>query len=124
MWAFLFGSPSSDKTYVVYIAGGTTMSGAQEYGTAGLSAAEWAKVPGTEAWKIDSDAAYKKALEVSGAKGTPTGYMMGLLTYKPEADTSTVEAFVWNVQFDPGDSGATTSSIKVDARTGAAAVAK
>jgi hypothetical protein len=123
IWAYLFGSPATDKTYVVYVSAGQSM-GAQEYGTGGLSAAEWAKVPGTDAWKVDSDAAYTKALAASGAKGTPLAYMMGLLTYKPEADTSTVKPFVWSVQFDPGTSGATTKTIDVDANSGAAAVAK
>jgi len=123
VWAFLFGSPSSDKTFVVYLTDGQSM-GAQEYGKAGLSADEWKKVPGTDSWKVDSDEAYTKALGASGAKGDPAAYMMGLLTYKSAEDTSTIKPFVWRVIFDPGTSGATTATIEVDANTGAATVAK
>jgi hypothetical protein len=123
IWAYVFGSPSTDKIFVVYLSNGQSM-GAQENGTAGLSAAEWAKVPGTDAWKIDSDAAYKKALAASGATGTPAAYMMGFITYKAASDTSTIEPFVWNVQFDPGTSGATPNTLNVNATTGAASIAK
>jgi hypothetical protein len=123
VWAYVFGSPSTDKIFVVYLANGKSM-GSQENGTAGLSAAEWATVPGTDAWKIDSDAAYSKALAFSGAKGTPAAYMMGFITYKAKTDTSTIQPFVWNVQFDPGTSGATTGTIDVDAKTGATSLAK
>jgi hypothetical protein len=123
VWGYLFGSPSTDKIYIVYVAHGTSM-GAQEYGKAGLSKAEWAKVPGTDSWKIDSPDAYSKALAASGAKGAPRAYMMGLMTYKPQVDTSTAEPFVWSVRFDPGKSGATTRTIDVNANTGAATVSK
>jgi hypothetical protein len=123
VWAYLFGSPSSDKTYVVYVANGASM-GAQLYGTAGLTTSEWSKVPTTTTWKIDSDAAYTKALAVSGASGTPTAYMMGFMTYKPASDTSTIDPFVWSVEFEAGSSGATTSAINVNMNTGAAAIAK
>jgi len=123
VWGYLFGSPANDKIWVVYVANGVSM-GAQEYGTAGLSKTEWAAVPGTDGWTVDSDTAYTKALAASGAKGAPAAYMMGLLTFKPTSDTSTVQPFVWSVQFDPGASGATTSSINVDAKTGVATLAK
>lgn len=123
IWAFLFGSPSNDKTYLVYATQGRAM-GAQAFGTAGLSKDEWSKVPGTDSWKVDSDQAYSKALAVSGAKGPPKAYGMGLITYKPKASTSTIEPFVWSVQFDPGTSGATTSPITVNANTGSAAIKK
>ena len=121
VWGYLFGSPSTDKTYLVYASDGKAM-GAQEYATANLSESEWAEVPDTYAWKIDSDDAYKKALEVSGANGDPAAYMMGLMTYKSSADTSTVEPLVWNVWFDPGSSGATKNTIEVDANSGDARV--
>ena len=77
-------------------------------------------------WKIDSDAALKKALEVSGAKGDPAAYYMGFETYVPEAvaASSTVSAFTWYVNFDPGTSGATTSTIGVSATTGDAKIEK
>lgn len=123
VWAYLFGSPKSGSMYVVYTLSGKVM-GQQEYGASGLTDAEWAKVPGTDAWKIDSADAYKKALAKSGAKGDPNAYMMALMVYKPTTDTSTVEPFVWRVQFDPGKSGATTQTILVDAKTGAAQIAK
>ncbi len=123
VWAYLFGSPSTDKTFAVYVRSGQLM-GAQEYGAAGLSADEWKKVPETDPWKVDSDEAYTKALAVSGAKGDPAAYVMGLLAYKAAEDTTTVKPFVWQVNFDPGTSGATTSTIGVDANTGSAAVVK
>ncbi|PKQ15719.1 MAG: hypothetical protein CVT67_08355 [Actinobacteria bacterium HGW-Actinobacteria-7] len=122
-WAFLFGSPTSDKTYVVYMAGGKSM-GSEEYGTAGLDKTQWAAVPGLETWKIDSDEAYTKAFTAGGGKGVPLAYVMGLTTYKPEGVTSTVEPFVWSVQFDPGESGVTTSPVNVNASTGEASIRK
>lgn len=122
-WVYLFGSPSTGRTYAVYIVAGKSM-GAQEYGSAGLTDDEWSQVPDLDAWKVDSDVAYQKALSASGAKGDPAAYIMGLVTYMPATATSTVEPFVWNVQFDPGSSGATTSTVEVNATTGSTAVAK
>jgi hypothetical protein len=123
VWGYLFGSPTDNKTYIVYVTAGEVLS-ASEYGTAGFSADEWSSVPGTGAWKIDSDVAYEKALAVSGAKGTPSAYEMGILTYVPPSweDSATTKAFVWNVMFEPGASGATTGVIEVDAASGAAIV--
>jgi hypothetical protein len=123
VWAYLFGSPATDKTYVVYLANGKSM-GMQEYGKSGLSAAEWKKVPATDAWKVDSAEALAKAWALNGASGNPPAYLMGFMTYKPAADTSTVEPFVWSVQFDPGTSGAPAKAFNVNATTGAASVAK
>ncbi len=123
VWAFLFGSPSSDKTFVVYMSGGKSM-GAQEYGTADLTVEQWAKVPGVDKWKIDSDTAFENALAAGGGIGDPAAYVMGFTTFKPEEDTSTVKPFVWTVQFDPGTSKVTTSPIDVDATTGEATVLK
>ena len=124
VWAYLFGSQKTNKTYVVYVDKGKATP-ASEYGAAGLSKAEWAKVPGTDEWKVDSDAAVQKALAASGAKGTPAAYDMGFVTYVPaSAGTSTIVPFVWNVSFQPGTSGATTSTILVDVKTGATSVRK
>lgn len=119
VWTYLFGSPSSGKTYVVYVANGKTMN-ASEYGTAGLSKSEWAKVPTTDAWKIDSNTAYQTALTASGAKAAPPTYNMGLLTYIPASETSsTTKPFVWYISLAPNTSGITTGSVEVDAQTGA-----
>jgi hypothetical protein len=125
VWVYLFGSPKSDKTYVVYVDQGNAMP-ATEYGTAGLSADEWKKVPSEDTWKVDSDEAYDKALEASGAKGDPLAFFMGLQTYVPEsiAATATVKPYIWYVSFDPGRSGATTSTIEVNAKTGSTTVAE
>lgn len=118
VWAYLFGSPKTDTVYVVYVQNGQPM-GASQYGTGGLTAAQWAKVPSSDEWKVDSDEALRKALEESGAEGTPSGYVMGFVTFVPtQSGTQTVEPFVWNVSFDPGTSGAATGTIAVDARTG------
>jgi len=125
VWAYLFGSPSTDLTYLVYVTNGTVMT-ASEYGTAGLDADEWELVPGVEDWVVDSDQAYQSALDVSGASGDPNAYYMGLQTYLPRAmeASATGEAFIWYVYFDPGASGATTSTIQVDAATGEASLAE
>lgn len=122
VWAYLFGSPTSNKTYVVYASDGQVM-GASEYGVLEMAEDEWASVPGADEMKIDSDEAYTKALAASGAKGDPNAYMMGIMMFKPKEDTSTIEPLTWQVQFDPGDSGATTSTVEVDAKTGAASIA-
>lgn len=123
VWAYLFGSPSDGNTYVVYVTNGSSM-GAQSYGTAGLSPQDWKAIPGLDKWKIDSDEAYEKALAASGAKGDPDQYTMGFITYKPATDTSTIEPFVWRVQFAPGKSGASGDPINVNATTGEAKVGK
>lgn len=118
VWAYLFGSPKTDTIYIVYVDKGEVMP-ASEYGKAGLSAEEWEAVPDTSAWKIDSDEAYKKALEASGATGDPVQWVMGMVTYIPStSDAEDVSAFVWNVNFDPGQSGATTGTVQVNATTG------
>lgn len=115
VWAYLFGSPETDKTYLVYVSDGESM-GASEYGTAGLSAEEWEKVPDLSDWKIDSDRAYRTAAET--ATSTPTGYAMGLQTFVPESisETDTVGAFVWYISMDVG--GQTARVVEVDAKTG------
>lgn len=122
VWGYLFGSPKSDKTYIVYVADGKAMP-ASEYGAAGLSASDWAAVPGTDSWKIDSDEAYKSALAANGAKGAPAAYNMGFITYVPPSETtSETKTFLWYVEFEPAAGGGTTSTIEVDAKTGAAVV--
>ena len=123
VWGYIFGSPKTGEAYMVYVTNHVSM-GVQDLGSAGPSAAEWSKVPDAALWKIDSDAVYTKALAASGAHGTPASYIMGFETYKSAGDTSTIEPLVWLVQFEPGTSGATTSPINVDARTGAVSVSK
>ncbi len=119
VWAYLFGSPETDKTYVVYVSDGAVMSAA-EYGEAGLGAEEWPKVPGTEDWKIDSDAAYDSALAESGLSGT-SAYSMGFTTYIPSTEgTAGGEAFTWYVSLEPKVSGETTATVQVNATTGKA----
>ena len=118
VWSYLFGSPKDDKTYMVYIKGGKLAEPPTEYGTAGLKKDEWAVVPNTDAWKIDSDVAYKTAQEASGAK-SEGAYTMGFITHVPTSDkTSTTEAFIWYISFDQA-SGASTGTVQVDAKTGA-----
>lgn len=116
-WAYLFGSPSTDKTYIVYVSEGQVL-GAQEYGTAGLPKGEWQSVPETGAWSVDSDAAYRKARETSDLED-PDAYEMGMLTYVPrsEAATATTKTLTWYVTLR---SGTGTATVLVDAKTGAA----
>ncbi len=123
VWAYLFGSPKTEKLYVVRVSNGAAMP-AQEYGSAkDLGKFEWDKVPNLDQWKIDSNEAYDRAYKASGAKTQPPQYVMGMLTYVPKTEqTSTAEPFVWAVQFDPGQSGATPNVIDVNATTGATKV--
>lgn len=112
VWAYLFGSPETDKTYVVYVANGNVMN-KSEYGTAGLSKSEWTKVPADTEWKIDSNDALNKAKDAGG--GEAESYMMGFQTYIPsEAATESAQAMVWYVYLG----NQATSAIEVDARTG------
>ncbi|HET6350585.1 MAG TPA: hypothetical protein VFG89_00430 [Coriobacteriia bacterium] len=125
VWGYLFGSPKTDKTYVVYVVNGEVMRSG-EYGKAGMSAKDWAQVGAADAFKIDSDEAYTRALAVSGAKqgAAPPRYLMGLQTYvSPDTAKKTGAApYTWYVVFDPGASGATSSTIDVDGNTGKALV--
>lgn len=123
VWSYLFGSPESDKTYLALASQGQSL-GASEYGTGGLTAEEWGEVPNLDTWKIDSDTALEKALKVSGAQGDPRAYVMGFQTYIPSSTSSKSQAFRWYIALDPGESGATTSTIGVDAKTGEAAIVK
>lgn len=117
VWGYLFGSPKSDKTYLVRVTNGKAMP-ASEYGAAGLSAKEWSAVPSPDAWKTDSDVAYKTAMTAAGAKPS-AAYTMGFLTYVPASDAkSGTKPFVWYVSFDPASQPA-TATVEVDAKTGA-----
>lgn len=117
VWGYLFGSQETDKTYLVRVSDGKAMP-ASEYGATGMNANEWAVVPNTDEWKIDSDAAYQKALPVAKAK-TSAPYTMGFLTYVPSsAANSATKPFVWYVSFDPV-SGASSGTVEIDAKTGA-----
>jgi len=122
VWAYLFGSPTDDKTYVVYVVDGAVMS-AGEYGTAGLPEDEWPLVPDATSWKIDSDVAYTNALEAAGLSGNPP-YSMGMITYIPSAEASTTTSipFTWYISIEPAASGDATTSVQVDAKTGEATV--
>ncbi len=114
VWAYLFGSPKSEKLFIVEVQNGKADKPTL-YGTAAKGQIEWAKVPGIDQWKIDSDEAYVKAVQAAAIKGTPP-YLMGFLTYTPSSQaTSTAEPFVWNVQFTSGFTGV----IRVNATTGA-----
>jgi hypothetical protein len=122
-WQFLIGSPKTGTIYAVNVVNGKGQF--QEYGPSGLSAAEWAAVPSIDAWKIDSDAAYQKAVVVHpGGKSAP--YIVGFVTYIPKsAGKTTTKAMQWLVTFDPKAQGkAPTSTVDVDVTTGAAAYAK
>jgi hypothetical protein len=121
VWAYLFGSPKTDKTYVVYVNKGRAM-GAAEYGTAGLGKAEWGAVPGDDQWKVDSDAAYQKATAAAPVK-KPSAYSMGFLTYIPKSQvaSATTRPFVWYVSLQGGTA---TATVEVDAKSGAATVKK
>jgi hypothetical protein len=118
IWTYLFGSPKSGAIYAVMIQNGNASAPAP-YGTAGLSAKEWAEVPGIDAWKVDSDAALDKALASASLQGKAVPYAMGMVSYVPKAATATVEPFVWNVVLDPeATGGAKPKTVSIDAATG------
>jgi hypothetical protein len=124
VWQYLFGSPKSGTTYAVIVENGkaTTM----KYGTANLAAAEWAAIPTTYAWKIDSDKAVAQAMTVYPGAKKSTAYILGFVTYIPKSDTKVrTPAMTWSVSFDPATKGkSATSTVDVSAVTGAAALAK
>ena len=122
-WEFLIGSPKTDVIYAVLVTGSKGQF--QQYGKAGLSAAEWAAVPAPSAWKIDSNTAHEKAVAVH-SPGKSAAYILGFVTYVPKsAKNSTAKPMVWNIQFDPTTQGsAPTSTVDVDMSTGVATYAK
>jgi hypothetical protein len=122
-WSFLIGSPKSDKIYAVMVVNGKGQW--QEYGSAGLSKTEWAAVPSTDAWKIDSNVAHANAIALhTDAKNA--SYILGFVTYVPKSAGATkTQAMKWFVSFDPASQGkASTSTVDVDMSTGAASFAK
>lgn len=124
VWTYLFGSPDSGKLYSVSIINGTSM-GATEIGASPLTEGEWDAVPENGSWKIDSDEALEKALEVAGLETAPGNYSMLLNTYVPETPTAErpAKAMVWYVSLGADDSGS-AKVITVDAKTGDAAYAE
>ena len=122
-WEFLIGSPKTDVIYAVMVSGGKSQS--QVYGSAGLKAAEWAAVPTTDAWKIDSNVAHEKAVALN-PDGKSAAYIVGFVTYIPKsAPKSSAKPMVWSVSFDPTSKGkAPTTTVDVDMSTGVASWAK
>ena len=124
-WEYLIGSPKTNKVYAVLVQDGKGQ--ASEYGSAGLSSAEWAAVPATDQWKIDSPEAHDKAVQVY-PDGKDAEYFMGFVTYVPKsAAQNASKPMTWIVSFDPASLAkghATTSTIDVDMRTGAATIPK
>jgi len=123
IWEYLIGSPKTNKVYAVLVQNGKPQ--ASEYGSAGLSPAEWAAVPAADAWKIDSPEAHDKALTVYPS-GKTAAYFMGFVTYVPKsAAKGASKQMTWIVSFDPASKGSeTTSTVNVDMATGAASLAK
>lgn len=124
IWEYIVGSPSSDKLYAVVVQKGVPQ--AQEYGTANLGK-EWASVPASDTWKIDSDQALAKAKTVYPNAKDGTLYAMGLITYIPKSAVPKAgsKTMTWFVQFDPSTRGnLSTSTVEVNATTGEASLAK
>jgi len=113
VWAYLFGSPSKDLTFAVYVADGKIMQ-AGEYSQGGLTKEQWDEIPAVTEWKIDSDKALEAALAAANAD-TKT-YNMGMQTWVPNAEstTQTAEALTWYIYL--GEE--TSAPVQVDARTG------
>jgi len=118
MWQFLIGSPDDNSVYSAMVGNGQARW--QSYGSVKMGKAEWSKVPTTTVWKIDSDVALKKALELfpNGKKGT---YFASFMTYLPDAATDrSTTPMQWMFNFDPtlGKGSAPTSTVMVDMVTG------
>lgn len=122
-WIFLFGSPSMNSLFRVYVTNGHLVF-VQNAGGVGLASSAWAAVPGTDAWKIDSDAAYTKAAAASKAAGSPSSYTMGFETIKSSMDASAARPFVWRVTLYAGATNTTMSTVDVNATTGATSIVK
>ena len=124
VWQYLFGDPKTGTTYVAIVRAGKASS--LKYGTTQLSDKEWAAVPATDAWKIDSDAAVAKARTVYPEATDSTAYILGFVSYIPKAEKSVqTPPMVWSVSFDPSSrTTSSTSTVNVDAVTGAASLAK
>jgi hypothetical protein len=123
-WQYLFGVPKTGATYFVAVKNGKGT--ASKYGSANLSKNEWAQIPPISAWKIDSDAAYSKARSVYLDSTKDTAYILGFVTYVPKAAKGVKSSsMTWSVTFDPASrAGAPTSTVEVNAATGATAFAK
>ena len=123
-WQYLFGSPKTGVTYAVLIQGGKATS--MRYGTAQLSKKDWDAVPGPDQWKVDSDAAHTKALSVYPGATPESPYIIGFVTFiPPSAKNVKTPAMTWSISFDPTTKGSSpTSTVQVNAETGAAGFAK
>jgi len=121
LWVFLFGSPETGEMFSVSTANGVVMDTARA-GAAPLETDEWASVPETAAWDVDSDEAYETALDAAALGADPTGYVMVMETYVPASAPAEPEvtAFVWYVTFTMADADATPPIVAVDASTGEA----
>jgi len=124
VWQFLIGSPKTDTIYAVTVESGE--ANAQVYGTADLSAEEWAAVPSADEWKIDSDEAHTAALKALNDGTEETAYLMGFVTYVPKSNTSTnVKPMFWNISFNPDEiTKAETNTVEVNVTSGEATVPK
>jgi hypothetical protein len=123
-WEFLVGDPKTNKVFAVIVSNGKAQ--AQEYGNAGLSASEWAKIPALSEWKIDSDKAIETAVKFYPA-GSTAQFFPGFVTYIPQSasQTDTVKPMTWVFDFDPATRGtAPTNTVEVDLRSGVATYAK
>jgi hypothetical protein len=121
-WSYTFGSPKSGKLYTVLVTKNTLVH-AVESGPAPLQQGEWPSVPGLDSWEIDSDEAYSRALKESGIRDEPAVYSMSMVTYVPESQRakSPAKPLNWYVVFTPQAADAVrTTTVKVDAKTGAA----
>ena len=125
IWEYLIGSPKSNKVFAVLVQNGKAQ--ASEYGSAGLSPAEWSAVPSSDQWKIDSPEAHDTALKVYPT-GKDAAYFMGFVTYVPKSAAKNASpSMTWILSFDPkslANSHATTSTVNVDMRTGTATIPK
>lgn len=124
IWQFLVGSPKDNLSYNVIVNGGLAQS--REIGKIVMKPKEWANVPSLKDWKIDSDVARTNALNVY-PNGQNAAYISSFLTYASEAATQTISPpMTWVIDFDPTSKGKKNapSTVMVDMRTGAAALAK
>jgi hypothetical protein len=123
VWDFLIGSPKTNAVFNVVVVGGHGKF--QTAGTVTFKPSQWAKVPRLTAWTMDSDVAHEKAVaafpEAAGA-----AYNAGMLAYVPvSANDPAAKPLRWTIGFDPATmTNSATSTVLVDAATGAATLAK
>lgn len=123
IWTYLFASKKTGKGYAVSVANGTVSKPSKLPGES-IRANEWAKVPTTTSdWKVDSDAALKRATAVYTKElemAPPSKFIMGMSTFVADAKAKgSPTPFRWTIVYAPEDGVIPgVHQVEVDAKTG------